>query len=161
MAKIFTDEMKKVLKRDLPSFADKHGIPDALQSGLVGIAATATTGQSIELSEATDNGEKALTLLGPESLADDTTIALMQGETDSLSYKGQAVCLYDFAENGGAISSTAIGPTLPDNATVTRSYYEVLTTFTSATDAAAISISIPTDDAAGIVAATAISTVGS
>lgn len=48
---------------------------------------------------------------------------------------------------------------LPDNARITRAYYEVQTTFTSATDTATISIGIPTDDAAGIKAAIGISNV--
>lgn len=46
---------------------------------------------------------------------------------------------------------------LPDNARIVRSYYEVQTTFTSATDAATISLGVPTDDVAGIKAAVAIS----
>ncbi len=47
---------------------------------------------------------------------------------------------------------------LPDNSRVWDGYYEVITTFTSATDAATISLGLPTDDVAGIFAATAIST---
>jgi hypothetical protein len=47
---------------------------------------------------------------------------------------------------------------LPDNAYVTNAWYEVLTTFTSAGDAATIAIGVDTDDAAGIVAAVAILT---
>src|SRR3990167_11392123 len=46
---------------------------------------------------------------------------------------------------------------LPSGAIVVRSWYEVITTFTSASDAATISIGYPTDDVAGIVAAIAIS----
>jgi hypothetical protein len=46
---------------------------------------------------------------------------------------------------------------LPDNTRVWDGYYEVVTTFTSATDAGTISLDIATDDVAGIFAATAIS----
>jgi hypothetical protein len=47
---------------------------------------------------------------------------------------------------------------LPDNAVIVRSWYEVATTFTSATDAGTIAIGTPTDGAAaGIKAAVAIS----
>ena len=63
---------------------------------------------------------------------------------------------YDFAEHGGAISTIGLGETLPDNAIVTRSWYEVITTLTSAGDNATVSIDIPTDDVAGILAAIAI-----
>jgi len=52
-------------------------------------------------------------------------------------------------------SSTAF--TLPASCQVTRADYKVSTTFTSAADAAILSIGIPTDDAAGIFAALAIS----
>lgn len=63
---------------------------------------------------------------------------------------------YDFAEHGGAVSVIGLGVTLPDNAIVTRAWYEVITTLTSAGDNATVSIDIPTDDVAGIVAAIAI-----
>ena len=66
---------------------------------------------------------------------------------------------YDYAEHGGAISTIGLGVTLPDNAIVIRSWYEVITTLTSATDAATVAIDIPIDDPAGIVAAIAISDV--
>jgi hypothetical protein len=68
-------------------------------------------------------------------------------------------CTFDPSANTGerTIAAHAVAETLPDNAMVVRAYYTVMTTFTSATDAATISIGIPTDDAAGIVAAIAIS----
>ncbi len=46
---------------------------------------------------------------------------------------------------------------LPDNTRVWDAYYEVVTTFTSATDAGTISLGVATDDVAGIKAAVAIS----
>ncbi|MCK5613919.1 hypothetical protein KAR91_69295, partial [Candidatus Pacearchaeota archaeon] len=68
---------------------------------------------------------------------------------------------YDFAIDGGTHNTDyGLGMSLPDNAIITRSWYEVLTTFESSTDAAAIAITIPTDDVAGIVASTAISAGG-
>lgn len=63
---------------------------------------------------------------------------------------------YDLAVLGGVQGVIALGVTLPDNAIVTRAWYEVLTTLQSATDAATVSVDIPTDDVAGIVAAIAI-----
>lgn len=47
---------------------------------------------------------------------------------------------------------------LPPKSRVWDGYYEVITTFTSSTDAATISFDINTDDVAGLKAATAIST---
>lgn len=47
---------------------------------------------------------------------------------------------------------------LPKGTRLWEGYYEVITTFTSSTDAATISLDIATDDVAGLKAATAIST---
>lgn len=79
---------------------------------------------------------------------------------DGLNVKRVARATYDFAEHGGAISQIGLGVTLPDNAIVTRAFYEVLTTLESSGDDATVSIDIPTDDEAGIVAVTAIKTAG-
>lgn len=77
--------------------------------------------------------------------------------TDGRQRTGLLRFTYDFAEHGGAISTITLAETLPDNAIVTRSYYDVITTLTSATDAATVALGIATDDAAGIKAAVAIS----
>ena len=68
------------------------------------------------------------------------------------------VAYTDIETTGG--SPYLVGPTLPDNAYVTKAWYEVTTTFTSGggADAATIGIGFNTDDAAGIFTATAIST---
>ena len=50
--------------------------------------------------------------------------------------------------------------TIPAGAIITNAWYYVNTTFKSATDAATIAIGVETDDATGIVAATAISAGG-
>ena len=78
---------------------------------------------------------------------------------DGLHTKRIAKATYSYAEHGGTVSTIGLGVTLPDNAIVVRTFYEVITTLTSnsANDAATISFDIPTDDAAGLVAATAIS----
>lgn len=85
---------------------------------------------------------------------------LIAQSADGLHAKRIARATYDFAVDGGTAGSHGLGVTLPDNAVVVRSWYTVLTTFTSADDSATIAISIPTDDVAGIVAATAISADG-
>lgn len=81
---------------------------------------------------------------------------------DALNVKRIARATYSYAEHGGAISTIGLGVTLPDNAIVTRTYYEVITTLTSnaGNDAATISFDIPVDDVAGLVAAQAISAGG-
>lgn len=59
---------------------------------------------------------------------------------------------------GGLAIGSVFGDTLPDNAIVTRAWYEVLVTFADGVaDAATIALGIETDDVAGIVAAVAIS----
>lgn len=56
-----------------------------------------------------------------------------------------------------SIADHLIGLTFPVGFFVTRAYYKVQTTFTSATDAATIAIGFLVDDVAGIKAAVAIS----
>lgn len=85
------------------------------------------------------------------------TLLLDNPASDGLQATRIARATYDFAVDGGAISTIGLGVTIPDNAIITRAWYEVITTLTSATDAATIALSIPTDDVAGIVAAIAIS----
>jgi len=76
---------------------------------------------------------------------------------DKLHAHRIARATYDFATDGGAQGTIGLGVTLPDNAIVVRAWYEVLTTLTSSTDAATVSLDIPTDDVAGLLAAIAIS----
>jgi len=91
------------------------------------------------------------------SLAGTITEAdLVVPTTDGLGTKRTVRATYDFAVDGGATSAIGSGVTLPDNAIITRAWYEVTDTLTSADDSATMSIGIPTDDAAGIVAATSI-----
>jgi len=81
---------------------------------------------------------------------------LQDVNSDGLHAHRVARATYDFAEHGGAQGTIGLGVTLPDNAIVVRAWYEVLTTLTSATDAATVSLDIPTDDPAGLLAAIAI-----
>lgn len=68
---------------------------------------------------------------------------------------------YDFAVQGGAISSITLkdqegnAAKLPDNAIITHAYYDVITTLTSATDAATVALT--SEGAGDIKAAVAIS----
>lgn len=75
---------------------------------------------------------------------------------DGLNQKKIARATYDFDDDGGAVSTITLGTTLPNNALVTRSFYEVLTTLESSGDDATIALNITSDDVAGILAAIAI-----
>ena len=101
------------------------------------------------------------TFTGTLTLPDGTVTEadLVVPSADGLQSRRIARATYDFAVDGGAISTIGLGVTLPDNAIVVRAWYEVLTTLTSATDAATVSLDIPVDDVAGILAAIAISNV--
>lgn len=77
---------------------------------------------------------------------------------DGIAVKRYAKATYDFAVHGGAIGAHKLGVRIPDNAIITRSYYDVITTATSATDAA--TIALHAQGANDIVTATAISGVG-
>lgn len=77
--------------------------------------------------------------------------------TQQAAATGVQSAVFEFdASDVVAAGAVAIGR-IPANAIIIRAWYEVLQTFTSATDAATISLGIATDDPAGIAAAVAIS----
>jgi hypothetical protein len=100
-------------------------------------------------------------LTGTLALPDGTVTEadLVVPSADGLHAHRVARATYDFAVDGGAIGTIGLGVTLPDNAIITRAWYEVITTLTSSTDAATVAIGLPVDDVGGIVAAIAISDV--
>jgi hypothetical protein len=61
--------------------------------------------------------------------------------------------VYDFATDGGSIGDFVLGY-IPDNSTIIKAWYEIITEFTSA-GLATVAVGVDTDDSAGIVAATA------
>lgn len=65
----------------------------------------------------------------------------------ALSVPKSAQVLYDFSVVGGALGPIALtgSPTIPDNAVVWLESYDVITTCTSATDAATLKLSFQTD----------------
>lgn len=105
------------------------------------------------LSAAADN----FTLYG---LDDNNKDAYVSQNGTTFSHPNKIKMYYDFATDGGAVGDIVLrGSGLPSNARVTRTYYEVTTAFTSG-GSATIALNIPTDDAAGLLAATAIGTAG-
>ena len=71
-----------------------------------------------------------------------------------------ARAVFTVPDGGRGMGTYDLDIDLPQNAIVIRSWYDVTETFQSGSDAATIAIGIETDDAAGIVAAIAISNVG-
>lgn len=65
----------------------------------------------------------------------------------ALGVAKSATVLYDFSVDGGTAGTIALAgsPSIPDNAVVWVESYDVITTCTSATDAATIAIQLPTD----------------
>lgn len=73
---------------------------------------------------------------------------------------GEDTAVLTLDATGGLAQGTEfLGLTLPKDAYVIRAWYDVLTTFTSNTDAATIRLGVATDDPGGIVAAIAISDI--
>lgn len=68
--------------------------------------------------------------------------------------------VFTVPSGGKLVGTYDLNIQLPENAIVIRSWYDVTETFESGSDAATIAIGIETDDAAGIVAAVAISDGG-
>ena len=125
---------------------------DPLTSDSLGRGITAVAGQNI-IGYATVSG--VVGDIGFCALSRQDLVSALG--SDGLVFKGLARATFD-ATAGKAIGSHGLGVTLPDNAIITRSWYEVITTFTSdATDAGTIALGLPVDDVAGIKAAVAIS----
>lgn len=76
---------------------------------------------------------------------------------DGLHAKRIARATYDFDVNGGVAGDIGLGVSLPVNAVIVRSWYTVLTPFTSDDSTATVALSIPVDDVEGIAAAAALS----
>lgn len=74
-----------------------------------------------------------------------------------LGVQQNARAVFEVPSDGKLMGTYNLDIELPIYAIVIRSWYDVVETFTSGTDAATIAIGIPTDDVAGIVAAIAIS----
>jgi hypothetical protein len=103
----------------------------------------------------------------PEHLLTDTlTLTQFNNSINNLPTPGARELIGIFDCTGGGKTAGAYNLkdlagndlVIPDNSRIIDGFYEVTTTFTSATDAATISLGIPTDDVAGLLAAAAIST---
>lgn len=132
---------------------------DPLTSDASGRAITATADGQTIIGRATISG--VLNDIGFVEIGIQTHYGVQA--TAGNTFKQLAIATFDPSANAGerTIASHGLGVYLPDNAIITRAWYEVLTTFADGVDdSATIALSIPTDDVAGIVAATAISAGG-
>ena len=122
-----------------------------LTNGRVPVAAGNLSGMS---------GDMTVASTGVTTIAN---LAVTEGKlsaytADALHANRIARATFDFAVDGGTHNADYdMGADLPDNAVITRAWYEVMTTFESSTDAAVFGIGLPTDDAQGIVAFASIS----
>ncbi len=117
--------------------------------------------------QSADNIGSRNNLAGVLTYNGSSNLAFQTSSNSNLSISGNGAIAsivraeYDFALDGGSTGSIDLrNGLIPNNVRVIRAWYEVLTTFTSASDAANIGISIPTDDANGILAPIAISNAG-
>ena len=128
---------------------------DPLTSDSQGRAIAATLGQNVignaEVSGSL--GDIGQVMVVPSALA--PTVLNATGQT----LKGLAVAEFNPTATAGqrTVAKHGLGVFLPDKAIITRDWYEVLATFTSATDSATVALGVDTDSEAGIKAAVAIS----
>lgn len=125
-----------------------------LTNGRVPVAAGNLSGMS---------GDVTMASTGVATIAD---LAVTEGKfsaytSDALHANRISRTTFDFAVDGGTHNTDYdMGVDLPDNAVITRSWYEVVTTFTSSGDVASVGLGIASDDAQGIAAFTLISSSG-
>lgn len=108
-------------------------------------------------------GEGLVDAIGTEQLQNGSVTNPIVADTTGaagLAIAKTALVVYDFAVDGGAQGAITLAnaPTIPDNAVVWVESYEVVTTLTSATDAATVTLQLPVDGA--ILVAQAISAGG-
>lgn len=101
-------------------------------------------------------GPKVGVLAADVAGADAAADVILTGEVGAVFFDFVAVLN---ATGGLSIGSTAFGPEFPIGARVVGTWINVITTFTSGTDAGTIAIGWPTDDAAGVDVAIAINDV--
>ena len=95
--------------------------------------------------------------------SDLTNLQNAESETKAVNYGrkvGRAKCVFDPSATSSmrSIAAHGLGLTIPANCYITRAYYKVVTTFTSATDAATIALkAVSAND---LVSAVAISNGG-
>lgn len=136
------------------TFVDKDGILQgdaALDAGSIGTNELADNALSADASGRAkmatnffDNATLANKLNG--AAIDESMVENSDGTGGEYIMK-YATVLYDFSVDGGAQGTITLAETasIPDNAIVDLLYVDVLTTFTSATDAATIKLDLPAD----------------
>ncbi|MDA0772783.1 MAG: hypothetical protein O3C63_07560 [Cyanobacteria bacterium] len=155
-------------------FIDKDGVLLADRLTLNGVALSvvngtdltwnshtvATSAGAILASSLTGTNGATLTLTKTGAVSLETNGATTVTLPSAGLLQGVLRCEYNFAVDGGVTGNIALrNATLPVGAIVTSAFYEVLTTFTSATDATSIGITIPSDDVNGIKSPVTISNV--
>jgi hypothetical protein len=117
---------------------------DAKTSGRI-LVGNGTTLTSVAVS-----GDATLSAAGAVAIAAGAvTNAKVADSTgaSALGIRKSATVVYDFAVDGGVAGNILLtgAPTIPDNAVVWLESYDVITTCTSATDAATLALGFPTD----------------
>ena len=111
----------------------------------------------------TTTGDKAVVF--KKNVLGTDTIELRQlipSSIDSRTFKGLLRVTYDFATDGGTVAGTptSLAQSLPDNAIVTRGFYEVTAGFTSGTSTGEFALGIVTDDTNGLLAPLVVTSLG-
>jgi hypothetical protein len=132
---------------------DTHTIENLVADGNTGFNAEGEASETLELG---GNVGDRVTLI---ALSGSWWIHVSIGATLTVSH-GLLRVIWDFTDDGGTVAGTPLdlAGRLPNNAVVTRGYYEVVTAVTGG--ASSIAIGIDTDDVNGLLAPTGIGSAG-
>lgn len=136
-------EIVSVSSAGVPSI--KANIQDSLAEGSIYVGDSAgVTSEVTPAGDVTISGTGITTIEASSVTASKTLDAFGFG---GLYVKKSAAAVYDFDVDGGVAGTITLTDTatLPDNAVVTGLTYDVITTCTSAADAATIKLSVPVD----------------
>lgn len=132
---------------------DTHVIENLVADGNTGFNAEGLSNENIQLGG--NIGDRVVLL----ALSGSWWTHVSIGTTLTTSHRLLRT-VWDFDDDGGTVAGTPVSLTgrLPNNAVVTRGYYEVVTAVTGG--ASSIALGINTDDTNGLLGATAIGTAG-
>ena len=116
-------------------------------------------GKLIELHDSTGEVKKTIDVYSVGNFVMKNAAGTDENSAEGHTTKKVARVVYDYAVDGGAIGSINLGAIIPDKAIITRTFYDVITTFTTA-GADAGTIALTSEGAGDIKAAIAVSDAG-
>lgn len=138
-----SDLHKEILNR-MNRSANKVQLGTIIQNISAGVVPAGSISTAELADDAVDADKLAADAVVTASIVDANVVEakLQSPSDDSLSVKRVARATYDFDVDGGAVSAIGLGVSLPDNAVIINSFYEVITAMASSGNAGTFALSV-------------------